>query len=267
VKQYLIADSGGTKTDWCLIDRYNKKTFFNSESYHPVHWDKDFFLRNRMYLENIKEKEDIAVFFFGAGCFHSENCQEISRFFKSLGFGSVEIYSDLHSAAISSYGEGNGRVAILGTGSVVFDWDNGEVVHRIGGKGHLLGDEGSGYYFGKLILEGFRENSFNEYQKQCIKKWKIHQINLNDKFEVANISKLFSDKKEVFSAVHVQNIERFIASHNLLFSTDEISIVGSYGFYHQGIIREVFKKHGLTIFRFIEKPISLLVEHSPVFID
>ena len=267
MKQYLIADSGGTKTDWCLIDQNNGKTFFTTESYHPVHWNHDFFLCYRMYWENIEDKEGIAVFFFGAGCFHSENCQEISRFLKSLGFGSVEIYSDLHSAAISCYGEKNGKVAILGTGSVLFDWNNGEIVHRIGGKGHLLGDEGSGYYFGKLIIEGFRNNSLNEYQQKSIKKWKIDQIDLNDKFEVANISKLLSNEKEEFSTVHGQNIEQFIASHQLLLSKSKIAIVGSYGFHHQDIISKTFEKYTLPVPEFIEKPISLLVEHKAVFID
>ncbi len=267
MKQYLIADSGGTKTDWCLIDRNDRKEFFTSESYHPVHWDKDFFNRNRMYWEKIKGKEDITVCFFGAGCFHTENCLEISRFFETIGFRSVEIYSDLHSAAISSYGENNGRVAILGTGSVLFDWNNGEIVHRIGGKGHLYGDEGSGYYFGKLIIERFRNNLLNEYQIKCIKKLNIDQIDLNDKFKVANISKLLSNEKKGFSIVHRQNIEVFIVSHDLLLSKDKLSIVGSYGFHHQEIIRSVFERNGLTVSLFIEKPIFCLVEYRAVFID
>ncbi len=41
----LIADSGGTKTDWCGIDEQKEKHSFTTESYHPIVIDTDFTAR------------------------------------------------------------------------------------------------------------------------------------------------------------------------------------------------------------------------------
>lgn len=52
--------------------------------------------------------------------------------------------SDLHGAGYSLFGKESGWGTIMGTGSVLFQWKEQEVVQEIGGKGHLSGDEGSG---------------------------------------------------------------------------------------------------------------------------
>ncbi len=46
-----------------------------------------------------------------------------------------------------------GLIVIAGTGSIVDGIDGGGRRHRVGGWGHLMGDEGSGYYIGRRALQ------------------------------------------------------------------------------------------------------------------
>lgn len=73
MKQYLIADSGGTKTDWCLIDSVGQKSFFSSESCHPVNWDKTFFVRLNELLSKVPTIGKTELYFFGSGCYNRDN--------------------------------------------------------------------------------------------------------------------------------------------------------------------------------------------------
>jgi len=59
---------------------------------------------------------------------------------------------DLTSALYAAHGDGEGVVAISGTGSCVFGKRNGRE-SKSGGWGHLIGDHGSGYF---IALSGLR---------------------------------------------------------------------------------------------------------------
>ncbi len=267
MEQYLIADSGGTKTDWCYVDTDEKSHFFSTNSYHPEQWNSAFFEKSKLFWEEFGELGEIKLYFFGAGCYFVEKCEKLVQFFKSLGFQSVSIFSDLHGSAIASFGKANGKVAIMGTGSVVFHWKNEQIENIIGGKGHLIGDEGSGYYFGKLILEAIKNRELSSLQLKTIERKVPTTIDLSNKYEVAKISYLLKDDKDLFFFFHRQNIIQFITSHNLQFDSNKIAIVGSYAFHHQDIIRSVFEEKGVEISTFIEKPIYQLVEQKHVFVD
>ncbi len=267
MKQYLIADSGGTKTDWCLINANGGKKIFTTESYHPFNWSDSFFQRIETFWERFENKDIISLYFFGAGCFQIKKCKLLNDFFLTLNFNSVSIRSDLHGAAISLYGDSNGKLAILGTGSVLFDWEGKEITNIIGGRGHITGDEGSGYYFGKLILEAYQNRKLNKKQQRIVEHLNMESIDLANKFQVAKIAKQLKSQQDIFQDFHIDNIQSFINTHQLKDQHEKLSIVGSYGFHHKRIIRSVFEQNGIEILTFIEKPIFNLVEQRGVFID
>lgn len=63
----------------------------------------------------------------------------------------VRIVSDAMAALYGAHQCDRGLVLISGTGSVCFGV-NGEISHQVGGAGHLIDDEGSGYAIGRDIL-------------------------------------------------------------------------------------------------------------------
>lgn len=68
--------------------------------------------------------------------------------------GDIEIVADADLALDAAFGPGGaGLVVIAGTGSIAYARDADGILHRAGGWGRLLGDEGSGYHLG---LQGLR---------------------------------------------------------------------------------------------------------------
>lgn len=68
-----------------------------------------------------------------------------------LGFGRLLLVTDGHVSVRGALGQGDGVVAAIGTGSV-FASQRGGVQREVGGKGLILGDEGSGAWLGRALL-------------------------------------------------------------------------------------------------------------------
>ncbi len=68
-----------------------------------------------------------------------------------LGFGRLLLVTDGHVSVRGALGQGDGIVAAIGTGSV-FASQRGGVQREVGGKGLILGDEGSGAWLGRALL-------------------------------------------------------------------------------------------------------------------
>lgn len=65
----------------------------------------------------------------------------------------VVIGTDVEAAFHDGFGSGTGVLVIAGTGSIVWARDAVGRVHRVGGWGRVLGDEGSGHWLG---IQGLR---------------------------------------------------------------------------------------------------------------
>ncbi len=72
---------------------------------------------------------------------------------RSLTLSTVRVESDARIALEGAFSGRPGIIVIAGTGSIVFGKDRKGAVHRGGGWGRLIGDEGSGYAIGR---EAFR---------------------------------------------------------------------------------------------------------------
>ena len=64
----------------------------------------------------------------------------------------VRIESDALIALEGAFKGGAGIILIAGTGSIAFGKDEKGTIHRAGGWGRILGDEGSGFFIGKHAL-------------------------------------------------------------------------------------------------------------------
>ncbi|APX71638.1 hypothetical protein M5C72_00340 [Companilactobacillus allii] len=98
---------------------------------------------------NEKDCNKILIGIAGLSAFN-----EIEQLIAELDFPNldIKIINDAQLALIARLKGQNGLVAIAGTGSVVTGIvDNRSV--RVGGWGHLLGDEGSGYQISKLAFQ------------------------------------------------------------------------------------------------------------------
>ena len=264
----LIADSGGTKTDWCYVDSHQKKHFFSSESYHPSNWSEEFIEHIKKYWDQFPEYKSAELHFFCAGCLKPEKSEELTNIFQKIGFSEVTVKSDLHAAGVALYGIENGNVAILGTGSVFFKWKEFEVMDIRGGLGFEKGDEGSGFYFGKLLYQAYENSELSIEQKDIFEKHidieslkgaLINQYQIKKQF--SQIAEILKDYKNEFKDWHQENVSLFFESigfnkHNL-----QIKIVGGYFAEHSSILIPFLSGLGVEVEEFVKKPIGPLVDY------
>lgn len=146
----LIADAGGTKTDWRLVDGSVVQQFrsagFNVRSAGP----DDL---SAAIPPQVRGKAVQKLYFYGAGI----NDEQIGKSLKDhlqLLFPDalIETASDTLGAARSLFGRESGIACILGTGSAVSHYDGMIITGRIPSLGYIMGDEGGGFYLGKMLL-------------------------------------------------------------------------------------------------------------------
>lgn len=81
-------------------------------------------------------------------------CDELKREAdrRGAGIGHFVVESDARIALEGALGGAPGIIVIAGTGSIVFGKDRSGTVHRAGGWGRMIGDEGSGYALGRELF-------------------------------------------------------------------------------------------------------------------
>uniref|UniRef100_A0AB33JHT4 ATPase n=2 Tax=unclassified Prevotella TaxID=2638335 RepID=A0AB33JHT4_9BACT len=151
----LIADSGSTKTDWCLVEDGRAVRRIPTKGMNPFFQSSDeMAVEIRQYLlPELPDKRLAAVYFYGAGCTPQKSPEVEATLRDSLSVdGAVEAHSDLLAAARSLCGHHPGIASILGTGSNSCFFDGKDIVQNTPALGFILGDEGSGAYLGKRLV-------------------------------------------------------------------------------------------------------------------
>lgn len=150
----LIADSGSTKTDWCLADE-TQTIAFKTAGINPFFQTDDEIRKilSREVLERLPVTDITEVFFYGAGCATPIQCQMISGLLRYvIGCDQVEVNSDLLGAARALCGHESGIACILGTGSNSCYYNGKNIEQHVSPLGFILGDEGSGADLGRRLV-------------------------------------------------------------------------------------------------------------------
>lgn len=264
----LLIESGGTKSDWAFIENGKVLNRFVASGLHPVSLSAQ--KRNELlnFLNSIADYQSFPVRFYGAGCLYEAGSKLLRDFLSLLGFSTIEVFSDLHAAGIAAYGTNSGWTAILGTGSVVFHIENGQIDRVEGGKGHLQGDEGSAYYFGRLLLQAWKRGVLTKEQESCLLAkiphlidWDIDSMLLN-KAETASLAGTLHNDYQLFEAYHKENSELFFEVHPSIMSVDSLAFVGSYAWHLSPLLRQECALRGISELTFIKSPLDRLIEQS-----
>jgi N-acetylglucosamine kinase-like BadF-type ATPase len=94
---------------------------------------------------------------------NSINVEMISRSLASVfDKAQIEVSDDMLAAARALNGHKEGLACNLGTGSFAVYYDGKTIAKQAPGIGYILGDEGSGAYLGKKVLQYYLYNTFDE---------------------------------------------------------------------------------------------------------
>ena len=159
----LIADSGSTKAEWCLLNGNKRKTIY-TQGISPYFLTTDQI--QQILIVELKEKlkniEPDKVYYYGTGCSNPENVVSVKKALKNT-FSKAKIFvdHDLMGAAKALCGNGKGVACILGTGSNSCYYNGKKIVKNSPGLGFILGDEGSGAYLGKKVVQYYLYHTFD----------------------------------------------------------------------------------------------------------
>ena len=160
----LIADSGSTKCEWCLLDAKKKKIIL-TKGINPYFSSTEEIIELLVseLIPSLGKKEIDTIHFYGTGLSNTKNIAKIKavlkHFFKKA---KLNIHTDLVAAARSVCNKEKGIVCILGTGSNSCYYNGRSIVKNHISLGYILGDEGGGAYLGKTVIRYYLYNTFDE---------------------------------------------------------------------------------------------------------
>jgi len=276
----LVVDSGSTKTDWIALDNEGEEIFSTQTlGLNPQ------MLSNEILNERIKNNFDIyknrklvtKLFFYGAGCGVKDTQNRILKVFKSIFVNSeFDIKEDTYAAVYSAVDKGVPSIVnIIGTGSNCSYYDGKNVIQKVQSLGYVLMDYASGNYYGKYLIRAYYFNKMPEYLRDefsnnydlspnSIKNKLYREENPNT--YLAGFARFLIENKsnEYFKEIIFKGLERFIDYQILQyddFSKVDIHYVGSIAYYLKDEITKIRKKYNLKTGKFIQRPITGLVDY------
>jgi N-acetylglucosamine kinase-like BadF-type ATPase len=267
----LIADSGGSKTDWRLLDGEKIEQYW-SEGMNPYIVDRSNLEKTVEALSaSIGNKEITEIFFYGAGCSTPDNNIKISESIqKYFANARISVNHDLLAVARALCSNERGIACILGTGANSCLYDGKEIVENIPSLGYILGDEGGGAHLGKsLMAHYFNKTLPADLSVQLERRYDMSRNtvleNVYQKKKpaqyLAGFSKfLFDNKAHPFVDSLIRESFKLFFERNVLKYKDAASVPihfsGAIAFYFNSIIRQIANDYGLTIKNVVEGPIA-----------
>ncbi|RNC63550.1 ATPase [Proteiniphilum sp. X52] len=275
MQELLIADSGATKSDWCLTRNGEITHRFSGKGISPVYQTQEEIAEEiRLNVYPLLKEADIeAIYFYGAGCIPEKTGLVRDAIRQSFPVDTVQVYSDLIAATHSLCGRGSGIACILGTGSNSCEWDGTSIVNQISPLGFILGDEGSGAALGKNLIgdalknqltEGLKETLLDEYDlTPALIIDKVYRQPFPNRFLASLCPFLHKHIEDPtirrvvtrsFSAFFERNVMQYDYHNN------KVNFVGSIAWYFSEPLKEVAAEKGIELGTISQSPMPGLIE-------
>jgi glucosamine kinase len=275
----VIADSGSTKTSWRILSQGKTILDYTTEGINPYLLDENQILQI-VDCEDVSEfcNEVMEVFFYGSGCARPEKQELIKNALLNV-FPAADIHvnSDILGAARGVCGFNSGIVCVLGTGSNACVYNGSQIDQMSISLGYMLGDEGSGVFIGKRLLQEFLYSKLPPtIQSKFSAKYNITKEEVLDKIYaqympnryMASFAEFAYDNLEhpyIYSLLY-EGFYSFLENHVSTFdNTDKLKVnfVGSIADSYKNILEQVTMDSGLTFGTVKKSPMDgLTAYHS-----
>ncbi len=293
----LIADSGGTKTDWTLIyspypTRWETVAAFQTQGINPIHQSSDdirqilghdlvsqlsTFSRAALVNSNALETpllSQIQVFFYGSGCTPEHVPTMKQRLGEVFTMEQIEVHSDLMAAARALCQHEPGIACILGTGANSCLYDGTNIVQNTPALGYILGDEGGGAVLGRLFLNAiFKNPKFAAIRDEYLAQSKLTQADIINKVYREPLANRFLATTSLYIGEHidnpllsqlvVDNFRQFFRSNIVPYQRPDLPVhfVGSMADSYPKQLAEAAKAEGFTIGTVMKSPMEGLIAY------
>lgn len=272
----LIADSGATKAEWCLLEPGKRKKIIETQGISPYFLTatqvKDLLLQE--LLPKLKGTAIEEIYYYGTGCSNPAHVKMLKQVLKQLFPGAnVEVEHDLLGAAKAACGTDKGVVCILGTGSNSCYYNGRKIVKNSPGLGYVLGDEGSGAHLGKKVLQYYLYNTFDpdlmdrfqaKYQTDAVSILEsVYKQPLPNRY-LAGFTGFLVENRGHYMVENIieDSFNDFIFHHLYKYKetwTLPIHFIGSVAFGFKDVLRDLCHAYELQTGQFLKKPMDGLI--------
>jgi N-acetylglucosamine kinase-like BadF-type ATPase len=273
----LIADSGATKTDWCLGEKTTDARVIQTQGINPFHQSAEHIYKvlTEELLPQLGEENHIThIHFYGAGCTPEKSVivkEQLQALFLDAD---IDVQSDLLGAARSLCGKEQGIACILGTGSNSCLYDGEKIMANVSPLGYILGDEGSGAVLGKRLVGDCLKHQLPEHICQAFLNEtgltpadiinKVYRQPQANRF-LASLTPFLSAHREepeiqdllidCFTEFFKRNVMQYA------YEGTEVHFTGSIAWYFQEEVKEAAESLGIRTGKFIKSPIHGLINY------
>jgi N-acetylglucosamine kinase-like BadF-type ATPase len=279
----LIADSGSTKTDWCVAENGKQVQRLTTKGINPYFQSEEEITKElqtallpqlcRDAINRVSTTFD-AIYFYGTGCLPEKIPMMKQALGNQLTAANIEVYSDMVGAARGLSGREPGIICILGTGSNSCYYDGEKIVNNVSPLGFILGDEGSGAVLGKLLVGDLLKNQLPEGLKEKF----LQQFNLTpgDIIErvyrqpfpnrfLASLSPFLAQNIQIpalralvfngLKAFLTRNVMQYDYQHN------QVHFIGSIAYHYRELLEEAIKDTGMQLGTIVQSPMGGLITY------
>jgi N-acetylglucosamine kinase-like BadF-type ATPase len=273
----LIADAGATKTEWALLQNGKSKTVVTAGiSPYFLNEEQIAALIQKELVPKIKSVQPDFIFYYGTGCANPDNQKIVKKALKKI-FGGAKSYvtHDVEGAAKGLCGRNKGIACILGTGSSSCFYNGKKIATNRPGLGYVLGDEGSGAYLGKKVIQYYLYHTFDEDLRS-----KFDDAYHTDKPEIlenvyrkplpnrylAGFSRFLSDNRGHYMIENIieDGLNDFFFMHLCKYPEAQkypIHFVGGISFAFKDVLKELCNTYGFEPGNVLQKPMTGLIRY------
>ncbi|RQO32210.1 N-acetylglucosamine kinase [Taibaiella sp. KBW10] len=273
----LIADSGSTKTEWCLLDGKKAKKITTGGINPYFISEEECLSMLKKELKLGKAKDDIAdIHFYSAGVKAPQNQKAVSKILKThFDIKNINVHTDMLGAARATCGSEKGVTAILGTGSNSCYYDGSKISKQHPSLGYILGDEGSGTHMGRKVLQYFFYKTFDgDLHEAFINKYgndlpgvleKVYKEPLANRY-LAGFTEFLNDHRGHYMIENIieDTLLEFFTKNLLKYRESwkyPIHFIGSVAYTFKDVLYTVTEQYGLEVGSVMKSPIDGLKEY------
>lgn len=274
----LIADCGSTKTDWAFIFPETEPVYEQTIGFNPLLLSASKITSTLVTNKKIQEQSTNVrhLFFYGAGCGSEHEQIKIKGVLQKIfPQATIKVFSDILGSARALAKADPGIICILGTGSNSVFY-NGENISPIRPSlGYLLGDEGSGNYFGKQLLRSYFYNempvhlrnafhqTFNLNQETFVQE--LYQHERPNQFLASFSTFLSAHRTEQWTQeLLLSGWREFIQKHIMVHPESShvpIHFTGSMAYFFESELKATLKEFNLEPGIILQKPMPGLIQY------
>jgi glucosamine kinase len=216
------------------------------------------------------------IIYYGTGCANNIQAKKVQKSIKTVFAQAhkITVQHDLIGAAHALCGHQKGISCILGTGSNSCYYNGKKIVKNSPGLGYVLGDEGSGAYMGKKVLQHFLYETFDaELMEKFITKYKTNKLEILDHVYrqplpnryIASYAIFLSENRGHYMIENIieDSLNDFFFNHLCKYKeiwNHPVYFVGGVAFAFGDIIRMLCDNYGFQLGQILAHPMGGLID-------